>query len=122
MAPDQSSDPRLVVFSAPEWGIRALARTLLGYQHQEGRRTLADLIARFRPPETCDTAAYCRWVAVSLDRRTTDRISLDDPVTLMGMVQAIIHRESGPLPTGRSAWYPRETVAHGLKLSASRRS
>lgn len=117
LAADQSVDPRLVVFTGPEWGIRALARTLLGYQHQEARHTLASLISRFRPPEAHDTAAYCRWVATSLDRQATDRVSVDDPATLMGIVQAIIRRESGPLPSGRALWYPRETVARGLKLA-----
>jgi hypothetical protein len=122
MAPDQSADPCLVVFLSPEWGIRALARTLLGYQHQEGRRTLGSLVTRFRPPARHDTIAYGRWLATSLDRRPTDKICLDEPATLMGVVQAIIQRESGPLPMGRSAWYPRETIARGLKLALGRRS
>lgn len=121
MASDQSSDPRLVVFNAPEWGIRALARTLMGYQHQEARRSIAALISRFRPPEEHDTTAYCRWVATSLDRQVADPISLDEPATLMGLVQAIIRRESGPLPVGRSCWYPYETIAKGVSLSETRR-
>lgn len=122
MAANQSTDPRLVVFTGPEWGIRALARTLLGYQHQEARRSIASLIARFRPPEEHDTIAYCRWVAASLDRQAADRISLDEPATLMGLVQAIIRRESGPLPGGRACWYPYETVAKGVALAERRRS
>jgi hypothetical protein len=121
MAADQSADPRLVVFAGPEWGIRALARTLLGYQHQEARRSIASLISRFRPPEEHDTIGYCRYVATSLDRRVADAIPLDDPATLMGVVQAIIRRESGPLPSGRHLWYPYETVAKGLALAERRR-
>jgi len=121
LAPDQSIDPRLVVFAAPEWGIRALARTLLGYHHREARRSIASLISRFRPPEEHDTTAYCRWVATSLDRQVADRIALDEPATLAGLVQAIIRRESGPLPAGRPCWYPYETVAKGLALAQSRR-
>ncbi|HEV2678174.1 MAG TPA: structural protein [Aliidongia sp.] len=122
LAPDQSVDPRLVAFTGPEWGIRALARTLLGYQHQEARHTIAGLVSRFRPPEVHDTSGYCRWVATSLDREATDRISLDEPATLMGIVQAIIRRENGPLPSGRPLWYPHETVARGLKLAFSNRA
>lgn len=121
MAEDQSADPRLVAFTRPEWGIRALARTLMGYQNQEARYSVASLISRFRPPEEHDTVAYCRWVATSLDRQVVDRISLDDPATLMGVVQAIIRRESGPLPAGRQLWYPYETVAKGLALAETRR-
>ena len=121
LAPDQSVDPRLVVFTAPEWGIRALARTLMGYQHQEARRSIAALISRFRPPEEYDTTAYCRWVAASLDRQVADPISLDEPATLMGLVQAIIRRESGPLPDGRACWYSLPTVAKGLALAETRK-
>ena len=121
MAPDQSIDPRLVVFTGPEWGIRALARTLLGYQHQEGRHTIASLVSRFRPPEQYDVPAYNRWIAASLDKRPSDRVSLDEPPILMGFVQAIINRENGPLPTDRAVWYPRETIARGLKLAHGRR-
>ncbi len=121
MAEDQSSDPHLVVFTAPEWGVRALARTLLGYQHQESRHSIAALVSRFRPPEENDTLAYCRWVAASLDRQVADPISLDEPATLMGLVQAIIRRESGPLPSGRSCWLPYSIVAKGLALAETRK-
>jgi len=121
LAPDQSGDPRLVAFTGPEWGIRALARTLMGYQNQEARRSIASLISRFRPPEEHDTIGYCRFVAASLDRQAADPISLDDPASLMGLVQAIIRRESGPLPQGRSCWYPHEIVARGLTLAETRR-
>lgn len=117
MAADQSADPHLVVFTGPDWGIRALARTLLGLQHQEGHRTIARLIRRFRPPEEHDTIGYCRWVATSLDRAIDDPVPLDEPAVLMGVVQAVIRREAGPLPAGRSCWYPYETVARGLKLA-----
>jgi hypothetical protein len=122
MAADQSADRCLVAFTGPEWGIRALARTLLGYQHQEARHSIAGLVSRFRPPEFHDTIAHCRWVAASLDRQATDRVSLYDPATLMGLVQAIIRHESGPPPSGRSVWYPRETVARGLKLALVNRA
>lgn len=121
MAPDQSADPLLVAFDGPEWGIRALARTLLGYQHQEARRSISSLISRFRPPRQHDTIGYCRWIAASLDCQVTDRISLDEPATLMGLVQAIIRRESGPLPSGRACWYPYETVARGVALAETRK-
>jgi hypothetical protein len=39
----------------------------------------------------------------------------------MGLVQAIIRRESGPLPGGRPCWYPYETVAKGVALAETRR-
>ena len=62
-----------------------------------------------------------RTVATSLDRQVADRIALDEHATLAGVVQAIIRRESGPLPAGRPCWYPYETVAKGLALAQSRR-
>jgi hypothetical protein len=62
-----------------------------------------------------------RRVATSLDRQVADGISLDEPATLMGLVQAIIRRESGPLPGGRPCWYPYETVAKGVALAETRR-
>ena len=39
----------------------------------------------------------------------------------MGLVQAIIRRESGPLPAGRACWYPLPIIAKGLALAETRK-
>ncbi len=54
----RQSDPRFVVFTAPEWGIRAMARVLITYQDRHGCNTVAKIINRWAPPGENATSAY----------------------------------------------------------------
>jgi hypothetical protein len=98
MADDQSSDPRFVVFKTPQWGIRALARTLLTYQNQYGLKTVKAIINRWAPPGENDTGAYVKAVAESCGVDPSAPITLDSCDMMLPLVKAIIVHENGSNP------------------------
>lgn len=109
MSADQSADGRFVVFDAPEWGIRAIARVLRSYQGR-GLRTIQQIISTWAPPTENDTAAYVAQVS----RATGYAANL--PITdaqLPGIIEAIIRHENGQQP------YPAELIARGIELERS---
>lgn len=111
MAADQSSDSRFVVFSAPVWGLRALAKVLLSYQRKHGLRTPAAIIGRWAPPVENDTGAYARQVAKALGVGVGDQIDLQQPETLQRILPAIVQHENGQQP------YPTALVAEAVRLA-----
>lgn len=98
MAADQSSDPRFVVFEAPVWGLRALAKVLLSYSRKYGLRTPEAIVGRWAPPTENDTGAYARQVAKALGVGVSDAVDLEDAGTLAVLVAAIVTHENGQLP------------------------
>lgn len=113
MDPDQTGDSRFIVFIAPEWGIRAIARVLRTYRAKYGLDTPRGLINRWAPPRENDTDAYVRTVAAKLGVGPDDKIDLDDPLALRTLVKAIIRHENGPGPGGGD-WYDDEMVDDGI--------
>lgn len=110
MAADQSGDPRFIVFSKPEWGIRAIARILLG-DWREGQNTIASLIDEWAPPYENDTAAYIKAVgkACGVDPYKP----CDIPALLPKMIPAIIMHENGVQP------YAADVIQLGIDLERS---
>lgn len=107
-APDQSTDASFVVFAAPQYGIRALARILRNY-YDSGQTTVRAMITRWAPPSENDTEAYI--AAVTAD----SGLSSDDPIgdielALPLLIPAIINHENGVQP------YPSDTIALGIQL------
>lgn len=111
MAADQSSDSRFVVFSAPVWGLRALAKVLLSYQRKHGLRTPAAIIGRWAPPVENDTGAYARQVAKALGVGVGDQINLQQPETLQRLLPAIVQHENDQQP------YPAALIAEAVRLA-----
>jgi hypothetical protein len=111
MAADQSADPRFVVFTAPVWGLRALAKVLLSYQRKYNLRTPAAIIGRWAPPAENDTGAYARQVAKALGVGPDDRIDLQDPDTLARIVPAIVQHENGQQP------YPADLIRQAVAMA-----
>lgn len=109
MADDQSSDPRFVVFKAPEWGIRALMRTLLTYQNQHGLYTTRAIINRWAPPSENNTGAYVNAVASACGVNPDDTIDLDMAAVALPFVKAIIVHENGSCP------YSDAVILEGLR-------
>ncbi len=93
-------DPRFITFLAPEWGLRALARTLLTYQERHKLRTIHGIIHRWAPPDENDTDAYvddvCRRTGFDKDQ-ILDLWAYDH---LRPLVLAIIWHENGQQPYG----------------------
>jgi hypothetical protein len=111
MADDQSSDPRFVVFKAPVFGIRALAKTLLAYQNQHGCRTIRQIINRWAPPNENKTEAYIQAVAHDCGVGPDDTVSVDQVAAMLPLVKAIITHENGEQP------YPDSLLLEGLHMA-----
>lgn len=106
MAPDQSSDSRFIVFSAPEWGIRAMARILRTYMGR-GQNTIAKIISTWAPPSENNTTAYIEAVSKEVGLPAN---ALVTDAYIPAIIAAIIRHENGQQP------YSPETVALGIQL------
>lgn len=117
MSADQSGDRRFVVFDAPKWGIRAIARVLITYQDArqaaDGSKidTIREIIARWAPPVENDTGAYAQHVAKLTRLGVDEKIDVYDHATMRALVIAIITHENGVQP------YDDATIDAGLKLA-----
>jgi hypothetical protein len=109
MSPDQSGDSRFIVFSAPEYGIRAMARVLKNYI-AGGYTTVQQIINRWAPPIENDTSAYVNAVASSMGVYPTAQI---DASFLEPLIAAIIQHENGQQP------YDPSLIAYGIQLEAT---
>lgn len=92
-----AQERRFCVFTTPEAGFRALAKTLLTYQRKHGLRTVKEIINRWAPPVENNTAAYVHRVAEEVGVGGTEIVSLTRPVTLFRLVRAIARHENGRL-------------------------
>jgi len=106
------TDPRFEQFIAPEWGIRALARTIITYQDKHGLNTVAGIIHRWAPPVENDTGSYVAQVtrAVGVSAPTVP-IDVQDYATMRALVVSIIKHENGRQP------YSAAQIDAGLRLA-----
>lgn len=94
MKEDQSGDSRFIVFKTPQYGIRALARTLMTYQNKHGLKTIKGIINRWAPPVENDTQSYVNAVAKKVGVSPTATIDVDDVTIMKPLVVAIIAHEN----------------------------
>lgn len=103
-------DDAFVSFDGPEWGLRAIAKILLSYEH-EGFTTARAIVNRWAPPSENDTKAYlddfCQRAGVLPDAP----LNLTDPQLMLHAVEAIVQHENGSQP------YPACTVIKALQLA-----
>ena len=86
-------------FTAPEYGIRALGKTLLNYQTRYGLKTLRGIITRWAPTSENDTEAYIAQVAKAVGKPAGVDIDLRaDRAAFEALVKAIIKHENGQQP------------------------
>ncbi|AZD92031.1 MULTISPECIES: hypothetical protein [Pseudomonas] len=111
------NDTAFVQFIGPQWGIRALARTLITYQDKHGLRTVRAIIGRWAPPNENNTESYIRQVAGRLGVSPEERIDVYDYRTMRALTEAIIRHENGAgaLPEGN--WYGEALINEGLHLA-----
>ncbi|MCA1809394.1 MAG: structural protein [Lentisphaerae bacterium] len=97
-------DGRYVIFSAPVWGIRAMARILDTYRAR-GVDTLAQILATWAPEHENPTSSYVAYVegATGIDRGHVITRA-DYPA----VIEAIIYFENGAQP------YSRATITEGI--------
>lgn len=121
-------DTEFVQFTAPRWGIRAIARVLITYQDKrlasDGSRidTVREFIERWAPPSENNTNAYTDSVARALGLHPDhDSVDVYDFDVMRTLVTAIVRHEngSGPLPGGQ--WYGDAIIADGLALAGIER-
>ena len=116
---DQQTDPEFVVFTAPEWGLRAIVRVLLSYD-RHGVRTPAAIANRWAPAEgrrpdgttyTQDSAAYARHLAAAIGCGLHDLLDLRNATIMHALVAAIVRHENGQQP------YARDLIDRALDLA-----
>lgn len=122
------SDSEFVQFTAPRWGIRAIARVLITYQDKrqaaDGSRidSIREIIERWAPPSENNTNAYVLSVARALGIHPDfEGVDVYDFEVMRVLVPAVIRHEngSGPLPSG--LWYGGSIIADGLALAGIER-
>ena len=107
----EQPDREFFTFEAPEWGIRALARTLITYQDKHRLRTVAELIGRWAPPSENNTGAYVDHVAGKLGVGLGEVIDVQQYDVMRPLVEAIIAHENAGYR------YPAAVVDKGLALA-----
>lgn len=116
MAADQSIDSRFIVFIAPVWGIRAIARNLLSYSRvypqdtPQDIDTVREIINRWAPPVENDTGAYVNAVAVTVGVSPDSTIDVTNELVMCALVKGIIRHENGRVI------YPDAEIAEGVEL------
>lgn len=99
ITPENGGDPVFVQFTTPEFGLRAMAVILRGYQHHHGLQTIRQFIQRWAPPsDDNDTEAYIADVAARTSILPDAAIDLSDEDGLALLIAAIVHHENGEQP------------------------
>ena len=107
----EQTDSRFVTFSAPEFGIRAMARVLSTYQTKHGLNTIEAIISRWAPGNENNTEAYVDAVALRTGYERLLEIDVSDDTVMLRLIRAIITHENGFQPYGD------EVLEIGLALS-----
>ena len=91
-------DPDFEEFETPQYGIRALAKTLLNYYRKLGLCTVEQIINRYAPSSENDTKAYINVVCRRLGVPSDEEIQVTRQGILELLVRAIIQHENGQQP------------------------
>lgn len=91
----EQTDPDFLQFTAPEWGYRALIKTLQNYRRKHGLQTISELIARWAPNTENNTAAYIRSVCREMQVPDSYVPDIDDRGTMCALAAAISKHENG---------------------------
>lgn len=107
-----ATDSRFIQFRAPEYGIRAMVRTLTTYQIKHGCRTITDIVSRWAPPPENNTPAYIKFVSDKMKQSPVAVLDLiARPELMRSLVETIIQREQGQQP------YSPAMLDHGISLA-----
>lgn len=107
----RKQEARFCVFESPEFGFRALAKTLLTYRNKHGLRTVKAIINRWAPPTENITTAYVREVAKALGVDPETSIDVRERATMFGLAKAIARHENG------GNFWDDATIHQGLTLA-----
>lgn len=107
---DSGSMGSYIIFSTPEYGIRAIAKDLLT-KFSRGLDTVREIITAYAPPSENPTESYITSVCQSLGVMSTSPLNLRDVSTLTNFVYAIIRHENG-----RVIYTPAQ-IAEGVSMA-----
>ena len=87
-------------FTAPEWGMRAVAKTLLTYKSKYGDSTLYKLFSRYAPPGDGpnNPLTYAMFVGGQIQVDPHEPIDLSDRAVMKAVMAAIFKMETGEQP------------------------
>lgn len=105
-----ASEARFCVFRSPEFGFRAMARTLRTYQYKHGLNTVRQLINRWAPPNENNTDAYVHAVAQAVGVQPDQVLGLGAHA-MVPLLRAIAHHEQG------GDYWKDEIIADGVRLA-----
>jgi len=97
LAADQP-DKSFATFISPEYGLRALAKTLNTYQKKYGIVTIRGAISRWAPPIENDTEAYIQSVARHVGASPDAPLDFSRLSVIVPMMEAIVKHENGQQP------------------------
>lgn len=114
----RQTDKDFCQFVSPEYGIRALAKTLITYQSKHGLKTIRTIISRWAPPNENNTSGYIAGVAKQCGKDPDDPVDTLSYSDLRPIVESIIRHENGagPMQTANT-WYDAATIDRGLALA-----
>lgn len=103
-----------LVFSSPEYGIRALSRTLANYRRMFNITTLRETFRRYAPAsDNNDPHGYAQFVANALGIGMDDPVDLSDPNVQQALIPAIVRMENGVMP------YTAEQISSGIQMASA---
>lgn len=109
MTPEQAAEDRFAVFSAPRWGFRAAAVTIITYFDKYQIDTIRGVIQRWAPPNENDTNAYIGFVCAHSGFASDEVLDLHSYDILFKILKAMSQEEAG-------AWYFNDTdIEAGLR-------
>lgn len=108
MTAAQKAEKEFCVFSAPEFGIRAIGRILLNYQFKRGRKTVATMLNRWAPPNENNTRAYINAVAADMNISPDTPFDMRDYNFARPFIEAIISHECAGYR------YPESVINEGI--------
>lgn len=88
-------DSAFCVFTAPIYGIRALAKVLINYKKIHGLNTVRTIVSRYAPPNENQTTAYIQSVAKQLGVYPDTVIDIEERGVLTVFIKAVIRMENG---------------------------
>jgi hypothetical protein len=114
VAEQMKRDNRFVVFEAPEFGVRAIARTLITYQDKrqaaDGSKidTIREIIERWAPAGENNVDTYAKHVSELTDIGVSQTLDVYQWNTMKPLVKAIIAHECSGYQ------YPEAVIDNGL--------
>ena len=95
MTPEQAAETQFCVFSAPQWGFRAMATIFLTYARKDGVKTIRQAISRWAPPTENNTTAYVNDVCKQTGFDPDAIFNFSNPTNMRALCRYVSVHECG---------------------------